>query len=729
MLNSRKKWRLPDTYYQDGSMAEYILRERGYTIPVDDFITVSEEKLLSPYLMKGMKKAVSRIQIAIEKQEHILIYGDYDADGVTATSLLYLILKDLGAKVSYYIPNRFEEGYGLHIEAIKKAKVNGISLIITVDTGISAITEIEFANQQQIDVIITDHHEPLVEIPDAYCILNPKYAPCEYPEASLAGVGVACKLATALLGQLPIDYIDIVALGTVADLVPLVGENRILVALGLQKLNQQPSVGMSALIQVTNLNNKTITSGHLGFQLGPRINASGRLETATDSVDLLISEELDKALLIAEKLHNINEKRQALVDDTYRQVEEILLAEDQYLKNNNVIVLANENWNHGVIGIVASRIIETYYRPVILISLEDGIGKGSARSIEGFHMFNALQGCESLLDKYGGHAMAAGLTIQAENIPMLRNKLNELAGNQLSEEDYLPTVATDIVLTIPEVVIQQTEISTVEQLAPFGMGHAQPKVVVSGAKCIGLRTIGKENNHIKFTFGAGHYKLDVIGFRWTDKISSIENTEILADLRFELLGDLSINCWKDKQNPQLNLQDSVVSPIQFAESEEQAKKITKVLQEHFFNVQCISTSSMQEQQILKLCTEIYTEKVYVNPLQHKCIYVIIVDTKVEQLLQKSYRQPNREEFSTVYKIIASEQLVEKGNLIDKCAKLGIAEEFCNYILAVFEELEFIAIKNAEIKLSANPQKRKLEESKFYLEMLRKSMMFKKHMNY
>ena len=361
------------------------------------FLNPDYSRLYNPFLLKDMDKAVNRILSALENKEKIIIYGDYDVDGITSTSILFLFLKENGAIVDYYIPNRMEEGYGLNLEAINKIKDKGTDLIITVDTGITAVNEVALAKELGMDVIITDHHECQAEVPQAYAVIDPKQEDCSYPFKLLAGVGVSFKLIQALAKKLNNEnsickYMDIVSVGTVADIVPLIDENRILVKKGFEDIPNTQNIGLDALLKVSGYKGGPVTTGLIGFALGPRLNASGRIGDAKRGIELLITNDKEKAKMIADELNEENKNRQAMEQEIFNEA--ISLIEKEFdIKNTKVIVIAGEGWHQGVIGIVASKIVEKYYRPTILLTIEDGIAKGSARSVEGFNIFEAL--CES----------------------------------------------------------------------------------------------------------------------------------------------------------------------------------------------------------------------------------------------------------------------------------------------------------------------------------------------
>lgn len=428
-----------------------ILASRGVSDAKDaeNFLQPKWQHLHNPYLFYEMKEAISRIKRAVQNQEKIFLYGDYDVDGVTSTSLLYQCLKLLKANVEYYIPDRLKEGYGMHISSIQYLHQKNANLIITVDCGISSCKEVEEANRLGIDVVVTDHHEVDEQIPKAFAIVNPKDPRGTYPFKGIAGVGVAFKVAWALcqefsedaqkvapqLREFLLDSMALVALGTISDVAPLVDENRIMARYGLLALETTKSVGLKSLKSIANINQlKTITSEHVGFRLGPRINAMGRLENSFESVELLTTNSVEKAENLAKKMELQNQKRKTLQEKMYRQAKQHI--ERNHLAHKKVLTLAEESWHPGVVGIVANRLLEEYYRPVLMIALNNGEGRGSARSIPGFHLFQALQGgCRHLM-AYGGHEMAAGFKIKKRRNPQ-SGQLSEpkSAGNSHTRTD------------------------------------------------------------------------------------------------------------------------------------------------------------------------------------------------------------------------------------------------------------------------------------------------------
>ncbi|MHB1167658.1 MAG: single-stranded-DNA-specific exonuclease RecJ, partial [Carboxydocellales bacterium] len=498
-----------------------ILANRGiYTVEEGkEFLWGDLSGLHSPWLLPDLKVAVDRIDLAISSGEKILLYGDYDVDGITSTTVLTLTLQKLGAQVEYYIPDRLEEGYGLNVGAMEQALAAGVSLIITVDCGISASQEAQWAKQAGLDLIITDHHEVPEELPPALAVIDPKRRDSQYPCLDLAGVGVAFKLAQGLLlhfqPELKLeeagkDLLDIVALGTIADIVPLRGENRIIVKNGLQILAGSQRIGLQALKESCGLAGKPITAGQVGYTLAPRLNATGRLGDAKEGVRLLLSNSAEEAKVIAKELDQENRERQ--------QIEGVMLQEAVQLiesfhdfSRDKIILLGKENWHPGVIGIVASRIAERYYRPTILLALDGEIAKGSCRSIPGFDIYQALTACQEYLEKFGGHKQAAGLTLTTGKLEGFRRAINELADGVLTEKHLHPQVKLDGVVAFSDLTLDL--VSRLEQLQPFGHQNPGPILACREAKVVECKGVGKEGAHLKLRVQVESGLLDDIGFQ------------------------------------------------------------------------------------------------------------------------------------------------------------------------------------------------------------------------
>ena len=476
-----------------------VLCARGLDTPkkAQDFLDDREDLLHDPFLLKDMDRAVARIRKALEQKETIAVYGDYDVDGITATCLLTDFLRRQGANVVFYIPDRMEEGYGLSHQAVESLHEQGVSLIITVDCGITAVTETVRAAQLGIDVVITDHHECKEVLPDAVAVVNPHRMDCQYPFPSLAGVGVAFKLVLALGGvecrqELLDEYADLTAIGTVADVMQLTGENRAIVRAGLQALKHTRRPGLRSLIREAGAEDKPLTASTIGYTLAPRINASGRMGCASMAGELLLTEDPVRAEELARELCALNRERQSIESAIY---EECVARLDRQGGSHSVIVLANESWHQGVVGIVASRLAEKYSCPTFMICLQDGKGKGSCRSFGGFNLFAALEQNSELLEDFGGHELAAGFTISEEHIDTFRTRMEAAVLARTGGEAMISVLQADAQITDPA-LLSQEGVESLSLLEPFGAGNPKPVFVLSGASILSLFEVGG-GRHLK----------------------------------------------------------------------------------------------------------------------------------------------------------------------------------------------------------------------------------------
>ena len=537
-----------------GPAMAVILLNRGIKTPkaVNSYMKKSLEDIHNPFMLDGMEDAVERILSALEKNEKIVIYGDYDVDGITSTATVYKFLKSQGADVSYYIPDRFSEGYGINVLAINKMARDGAKLMITVDCGITAVGEVEFAKTQGLDIIITDHHTCREELPKAVAVINPKRMDSSYPFSGLAGVGVAFKLVLALAIKLGMntkdvfmEYVDMVALGTIADVVPLVDENRVIADKGINSIENTNNKGIRALMELAGAGGKTVDANAVAFFASPRLNAAGRLENASLSVELMICEDDARAREIAVHLDRLNQERkdieQKIFEEAYAKAE--AMGEDKL-----VYVISGENWNHGVIGIVASRIAELFYRPCILISVEDGKGKGSGRSVPEMNLFDALSSCEELLTAFGGHSQAAGLSIAEENLEEFSKKINEFAKKNIDVATLVPKLSIDCNLGGQNVTMQAAKM--IESLAPFGEGNELPVFSMQGLKVIASQTMGAQKNHLRLRLSDGANVFNAVGFGMGD-VSDKLGIGTTVSVAF----NMNINAYQGSENLQLMLKD------------------------------------------------------------------------------------------------------------------------------------------------------------------------------
>lgn len=514
------------------------------------FLDCDPGSLHEPFLLKDMKKAVVRIKKAIAGKEKIMIWGDYDIDGITSVALLISVLKEMGVDPLHYIPNRLQEGYGLNKNGIEQAKKKGVSLLITVDCGISARKEIDYLNSLKIDTIVTDHHQPKEEsLPAAWAIINPLQKGCHYPYKYLSGVGIAAKLASALIDSqddILSRYLDLITLGTIGDIVPLIGENRILVKHGLTVFSKTKNLGLRALIEVSGLANKEISARHIGYILGPRINASGRLGSPEDSLKLLLAKTEEKAFDLAKKLNQGNRLRQKIESQTLQEA--IAQVESRInFKEHNIIVLGAPNWHQGVIGIVASRLVERYFRPTIMMSLKDGFGHGSGRSVGQFHLLQALNRCKDLLEEYGGHRRACGVKLKKEKLPQFAETINRVAKEMILPADLIPVLDVDMELSLSD--ISTGLIAELETLLPFGADNPQPVFCSSDLKVKSKSSI-VSNSHIKFWVTDGMLTCEAIGYNKAGVFPLFEGGETI-----DLAYTPSINNWQGNFSIQLKIED------------------------------------------------------------------------------------------------------------------------------------------------------------------------------
>ena len=556
-----------------------LLYNRGYTdvVSAKAFVYMESEMLMNPFKMKDMDRGIEGIRAAIARGERITVYGDYDVDGVTSVCTLYLYLKSLGAKVDYYIPNRAGEGYGVSTPAIDSIKENGSTLVITVDTGTTAVEEVEYAKSIGVNFIITDHHECRSDLPEALAVINPHRPDCEYPFKELAGVGVVFKLICAyeerVLGKSRIDaakrifslYADLVAIGTIADVMPIKEENRIIVRYGLAMIEKTERIGLAALIEAASAKNDAqrsaqrkkkvkITSGYIGYTIAPRINAAGRIKEASLAVELFLSNDRTRAREIAEELCQTNKERQAeenkIMQEAYQKIE-------QYdIENDPVIVLDADNWHHGVIGIVASRITEKYTRPAILVSFEgnesetpspDDVGKGSGRSIKGMNLVDALCYCQEHLVKFGGHELAAGLSVTRGELDNFRRLINEYARKNLSEADMVQTVEADCELDFSDVNLGLAK--GIQLLEPYGVSNPIPGFVLRGVTVNDITGIS-EGKHTRLSLGNGRYTLSAMYFS-----NSPDSLGIYVGDKVDVLFNLDVNEWGGRESAQVIVRD------------------------------------------------------------------------------------------------------------------------------------------------------------------------------
>ncbi len=521
----------------------------------ESFFRSDLSQLHDPFLMKDMDKATTRLAEAIRNGERILIYGDYDVDGTTSTAILYIFLEEFGVDVDFYIPHRFKEGYGINQEGIQYAIDTNTDLIVSVDCGITAVKETEQAKEQGIDVIICDHHNVGDTIPDAVGVLDPKRSDCNYPFKGLSGAGVGFKLIQGTIKKLGLadriafKLLDLVAISIASDIVPIEDENRILMREGLRRINSEPRIGVKALLDLINLSIGSITTSNIVFSIGPRINAAGRMGDATKAVKLLISDTPVEAKSRAHELESINVARRDKDSETMEEAK-AMVDKNYNLDKISSMVLHHPDWHLGVIGIVASRLVDTYGRPAVMLSTVDGKIKGSARSIDGFNIYEAFKECEDLLEQFGGHEYAAGLTIAKENLEEFRQRINNIAAERLSDEDFKPELKIDCALDLSDVNMRFWKL--LSQFEPFGPGNLRPIFVSRDVEVVGVPTIvGK--GHLKMKVkqnGSGAF--DVIGFNMHEYLPVIRNGD---ENQLNIAYSLEENEWNGRRTLQIRLRD------------------------------------------------------------------------------------------------------------------------------------------------------------------------------
>lgn len=564
----------------DIAVVKQLANELGVSVPLAHLMTqrgiMSREDAVSffkpkltdlhdPFLMKDMSNAVERLTSAINKNEKILIYGDYDVDGITAVSLVYSFLEEQSSNVEYYIPDRYEEGYGLSKRGLDYALEVNCKLVITLDCGIKSVDKIAYARARGMDVIVCDHHYPGDEIPSAVAVLDPKQPGCNYPYKELSGCGVGFKLihAYSKIHSIPFDkivsYLDLVAVSIASDIVPITGENRVLAYYGLKQLNSAPRMGLNEIIKKLEIK-KQLSIEDIVFKIGPRINAAGRMETGSKAVELLISNDVKQASIISKEINNFNTERRTIDREITSEAMK-MIAGDQKKISSKTTVLYDPDWKKGVIGIVASRLIETYYRPTVILTESNGFATGSARSVQGYDLYQAIEACSDLLESFGGHMFAAGLTLKKENIGEFSKRFENYVASTITKDQLMPTIDIDIELSFSE--ITEKFYDFISMFCPFGPENMSPVFVSYNIRDFGSgRRVGKSREHLKLDLFQGSDTTKILPAIAFGQANHFEH--IKAGQPIDICYSIEMNEFRGKQNLQLNIKDiKPVSPAGF----------------------------------------------------------------------------------------------------------------------------------------------------------------------
>lgn len=737
MKEAKNQWILPEKIELSQPFVDFasqqglsdgiqqILWQRGIQTPdaLARFLHADLQDLYDPYLLYDMDKAVERLNDAIMSGEKILVYGDYDADGITSTTVIVETLISLGADVTYYLPNRFKDGYGPNQAVYAEKIAEGHSLILTVDNGVAGHEAIEYANSQGVDVIVTDHHELPEELPNAYAIIHPKHPNGNYPFKELAGVGVAFKLACALLEEIPTELLELVAIGTIADMVSLTDENRILVKHGLLLMQQTTRVGLLALIQESNLNLNELDEQSIGFGIGPRLNALGRLTDPNPAVQLLLTFDETEAKMLAQQINQWNQQRKDIVDEIVEQ------ASQKINENNQVHVIVGDNWHEGVLGIVAGKIVKKTGKPtIILTNKEDGTAKGSGRSVDTFNLFASMSKVRDLFTKFGGHHSAVGLTMPIENIADLQNHLNQEV-NHLAL-DFSKGLPLKIDAKIAISTISVDFINEINRLSPFGMDHTRPIFWLEAAQVTAKRAIGVNNAHLKLQVADENANyLDVIGFGFGSYIDEIGSNDL------QIVGQLSMNEWNGKQNPQLMLTDFAITDIQVFDF--RAKKYFTQLNFEQSTLYVASFTKNAERFANHITQPIYLaddllqmvelpsceQLVFLDcPQDVESYQIIYQKSAVSRIYFVCYTHEDayldglgsREQYAKLFQFIKQQKRLDVRYKLDMIAAyLKIPKKLLIFMIQVFFELKFVTIDDGVLSYVETPTKRDLTESPIY----------------
>ena len=698
-------WKISDIFSEDydsqttvlnPAIEQLVLARQLATAESLDTFAKEETIHHDPFLFSEMSKIITRINEAIDQGEPILIYGDYDADGVTGTSILVRCLRELGALVDYYIPNRFYEGYGPNEDAFMQAIADGYQLVITVDNGIAGVDEAEILLEHGVDLIITDHHQVKETLPRAYAILHPELDE-NYPFHHLSGAGVALKIAEALLQEvIPEDFYAIAMLGTIGDVVPLIDENRSIVKRGLAALRETEIEGLNAMMDLAGTEKSEVTEVNVGFELCPRLNAPGRMDEAALSVECLIAESEEEAKLIADQIESFNSERQKVTQKVLEEATKLVDAKT--LAKKKVVILYSPNWHEGILGIVAGRLAKQWQKAVFVVTDDhEGFLKGSARAVEGYHLFELLNQCQDLIERFGGHALAAGITFAAENLQALEDKMNEL----LQEVEVTSSLQIDLSLPLADL-----NVSFVEQLsilAPFGEGNRPPVIELKNVYVKNVKPIGNKLQHLKFTLYQEKHSVDAIAFNQAPLAMYLT-----PDTLFSFVGEVKINEWNGNRSVQFHFIDVLCNEFQFIDlrnrqAYEQRKDqlqlatmYTNATEADEIETLIINQLPNSKEELMTLIKRKKPGNIVIAPLESNVTFA------------------PREKFVIVYKVVKQHGPITLNHqMINYFMRLGISKNELLFILQVFFEVELVIIKNGSVFPTDSVTKRDLAEAPTY----------------
>ena len=707
-----------------------LLITRGITTPATAkiFLQADQQPLNDPLQMHDMQKAIDRIQDAIVAGDQITVYGDYDADGLTSTSIMVETLDQVGAQVNYYIPDRFKDGYGPNQAAFDHLIEAGTKLFVTVDNGVAGNDVINAVQERGIDVVVTDHHELPAELPDAYAIVHPRHPEGHYPFGELSGAGVAFKVAMALLEEVPEELLDLAAIGTVADLVSLTGENRTLVTLGLKVLQQTTRPGLSALIKAAGLDNDQLDATSIGFGIAPRLNALGRLQSAQSGVELLTTLDDERATSLATTINQLNDKRQGLV----RDIADSALAQAQLPENQarQTLVITGKDWHEGVLGIVASRLVEATGKPTLVLNEDaDGRLKGSGRSIDAYNLFAAIDPIRDDLVAFGGHHMAVGLTVMADQLSTLKEALETAAtANDLAAHAQA-TLQVDGVLPLSEATLET--LAALQPLAPFGTDNPAPMFEIDPTEITQVRAIGADKQHLKLQLSDGTQNVDAIAFSMGTAAGAIE----ASPTNVKVVGELSANTWNGQTKPQVMVKDLAVTGSQVIDAR------TQHLTAHQFNQPGVYV--FFHQNLMKRLTDylndhsqavLASDQAALAAVTDQSVFIVdcpdtladltdvLQQLPLNQVTLYLYRReslylagmPNREQFGKLYKFTLAHHDVDIHHQLSLVAgHLHLQRNLLIFMIQVFFEVGFVKINDGVMNGVSNPQKADLHHAPSY----------------